>query len=70
MMTHYLMNRFPDYMDDRLTLEVVLSDNLKYKHYNLLNSNLVSSWYDPSQDRAIYAFDMNDVPEEFRGSLI
>ena len=64
------MNRFPEYIDDRLTLEVVLSDDLKYMHYDLMPSNIVSSWYDPSQDRAFTAHDMNDVPEEFRESLI
>ena len=69
-MTQHLMNHIPNYIDDRLTLEAAISDDLQYKHYELLASNLVSSWYDPSQDKAFSAFDINDVPEEFRGQLI
>lgn len=69
-MINYFMNRFPAYMDDRLALEVILSDDLKYRHYDQVLSYLVSSWYDPSQDRAFTATSIDDVPEEFHESLI
>lgn len=57
-------------MDDRLTVKIVLSDDARYRSYELAASNLVSSWYDPSLEKAFTTTSYDDVPEEFKTSLI
>lgn len=66
----YVMKNIPDYMDDRTTLGIMLSDDLTYRSYRMVNSNLVSSWYDTTQQKAFTAICMADVPIEHRGSLV
>ena len=43
------LNHFLDYMDDRLTFDVILSDNLQYRTYSLIESNKVSAYYDTNK---------------------
>lgn len=69
-MIQHILNHFPDYMDDRLTVKIVLSDDARYRSYELAASNLVSSWYDPSLEKAFTTTSYDDVPEEFKTSLI
>lgn len=69
-MISYILNHFPDYMDVRTTLKIVLSDDLEYRSYVQVPSSQMSSWYDPTQDRAFTTSKIEDVPEEFRSQLI
>lgn len=69
-MIQHILNHFPDYMDDRTTIQIILSDDARYRHYTQVQSNEVSSWYDPSQDRAFTTSVFDEVPEDFKASLI
>lgn len=64
------LNHFPDYMDDRLTFDVILSDNLQYRTYSLIESNKVSAYYDTNKNKAFTVTDISDVPEEFKSELV
>lgn len=69
-MQTFILNHYPAYMDDRTSLTVVLSDDLKYRFYKSISGRTVSSWYDPAQDRAFTATALSDVPAEFWSKLV
>jgi len=69
-MTQHLMNNVPDYIDDRIKMTVILSDDVQYQLRALAPSNKVSSWYNPDERRAYSTVDIDEVPENFRSSLI
>lgn len=69
-MQNFYIGHIPEYMDDRIAITIVLSDDLHYRVYDQVESYTVSSWYDPTVDRAFTTTKYNDVPTEFRSSLI
>lgn len=69
-MTQHLMNHIPDYIDDRMTFDIILSDDLRYDYYNLAAARTISSWYDPDEDYAHVATSIDAVPENFKDKLV
>ena len=63
------LNHLPDYMDDRLTFDVTLSNNLQYRTYSLIESNKVSAYYDTNKNKAFTVTDISDVPDDFKDKL-
>ena len=51
-------------------MTVILSDDVQYQLRALAPSNKVSSWYNPDERRAYSTVDIDEVPENFRSSLI
>ena len=64
------MNNIPDCIDDRMTFDIILSDDLRYDYYNLAAARTISSWYDPDEDYAYVATSIDAVPEDFKDKLV
>lgn len=69
-MVKFISKHIPKYMDDRTTLVVMLSDDLKYRYYEQVLPKDLSSWYDSEQDRAFTTTSIDDVPMRCRQNLI
>lgn len=69
-MLQLIQKHIPEYIDDRLTLNIVLSDDITYKSYNLIQGYLVSSYYDDDKDCAFTVTDITQVPDKFKNTLV